>query len=121
MPLPMPARLHEAGMAMSVTVIGAGIAGLTTALALGGGGASVTILEQAASLGEGACSWLAGGMLAPGCERESAEPLVSDWGGQALAYWPSHHAATAQRGSLVLAPARDAPDLERFARRTTGY
>src|ERR1700709_583776 len=104
MPLPVPARLHEAGMAMSVTVIGAGVAGLTTALALSEGGASVTILEQAASLGKGACSWLAGGMLAPGCERESAEPLVSDWGREALAYWPSHHAATAPRGRPGVAP-----------------
>src|SRR3978361_1346978 len=101
MPLPVPARLHEAGMAMSVTVIGAGVAGLTPPGAVGGGGPSVTTLDQAASLGNGACSWLAGGMLAPGCERESAEPLISDWGMEELAYWPARHAANCQRGTLV--------------------
>jgi glycine oxidase len=106
---------------MRVTVVGAGIAGLTTALALSEGGAHVTIMERSASLGAGACSRYAGGMLAPWCEAESAEPLVTRLGQEALAYWPRHFPETVQAGSLVLAPARDAPDLERFARRTTQH
>jgi glycine oxidase len=106
---------------VQVTVVGAGIAGLTTALALSEGGADVTILERSASLGLNACSRYAGGMLAPWCEAESAEPLITRLGQEALAYWPRHFPATIQRGSLVLAPARDAPDLERFARRTTEH
>jgi glycine oxidase len=117
---PSTDRMKRGG-GVRVTVVGAGVAGLTTALALSEGGAEVTVIERGSALGVGACSWLAGGMLAPGCERESAEPLVSDWGREALAYWPARHAATCQRGTLVVAPARDAPDLDRFARRTTGH
>jgi len=117
---PLADRMKR-GDGVRVTVVGAGVAGLTTALALSEGGAAVTVIERGSAVGVDACSWLAGGMLAPGCERESAEPLVSDWGKEALAYWPARHAATCQRGTLVVAPARDAPDLDRFARRTTGY
>ena len=106
---------------MHVTVVGAGIAGLTTALALSEGGAPVTVIERSSSLGADACSRYAGGMLAPWCEAESAEPLVTRLGQEALTYWPRHHPETVQRGSLVLAPARDAPDLERFARRTSEH
>ncbi|WP_158746351.1 glycine oxidase ThiO [Acidisphaera sp. L21] len=106
---------------MHVTVVGAGVAGLTTALALAKGGAIVTVVEAGTSLGVNSCSRYAGGMLAPWCEAESAEPLVTRLGQEALAYWPAVHTATEQRGSLVLAPARDTPDLERFARRTTEH
>ena len=106
---------------MRVTVIGAGIAGLTTALALSDGGAEVTVIEQSATLGANACSRYAGGMLAPWCEAENAEPLVTRLGQEALAYWPRHFPPTVQRGSLVLAPQREAPDLERFAHRTTEH
>jgi glycine oxidase len=106
---------------MRVTVVGAGIAGLTTALALSEGGADVTVKERSGSLGAGACSRYAGGMLAPWCEAESAEPLVTRLGLEALAYWPRQFPGTVQRGSLVLAPARDAPDLERFGRRTAEH
>jgi glycine oxidase len=101
--------------------VGAGIAGLTTALALSEGGAAVTVLERSDTLGASACSRYAGGMLAPWCEAESAEPLVTQLGQEALAYWPVQYPQTQQRGSLVLAPARDAPDLDRFARRTTEH
>lgn len=106
---------------MRVTVVGAGIAGLTTALALSEGGATVTVVERSATLGADACSRYAGGMLAPWCEAESAEPLVTRLGQEALAYWPRVFPETIRRGSLVLAPARDAPDLDRFARRTTEH
>ena len=62
--------------------------------------------RSAASLGASACSRYAGGMLAPWCEAESAEPLVTRLGQEALAYWPRHYPSTVQRGSLVLAHAR---------------
>lgn len=104
-----------------VTVIGAGVMGLTTALALTERGIAVTLLERGASLGLQSCSRYAGGMLAPWCERDSAEPPVLRLGQEALRYWPRVFPATVQRGSLVLAPWRDAPDLARFARRTEGY
>jgi glycine oxidase len=60
-------------------------------------------------------------MLAPWCERESAEPLVAELGREALSYWPDHYPGTVRNGSLVLTLRRDEPDLERFARRTSGY
>lgn len=101
-----------------ITVVGAGVAGLTTALALVRRGARVTVLERAAALGADACSRLAGGMLAPWCEAESAEPLVTAWGQEALAYWRQICPSARQAGTLVLAAGRDAAELERFARRT---
>jgi glycine oxidase len=118
---PLRHPTESARLDMRVTVVGAGIAGLTTALALSEGGAQVTVIERSAGLGASACSRYAGGMLAPWCEAEGAEPLVTRLGQEALAYWPRHYPATVLRGSLVLAPARDTPDLERFARRTTQH
>ncbi|MFO1047466.1 MAG: FAD-dependent oxidoreductase [Geminicoccaceae bacterium] len=106
---------------MHVTVLGAGVAGLATATELAARGCTVEVIERGPSLGSGACSWQAGGMLAPWCERESAEELVVELGREALDWWPAHHRAVARFGSLVLATRRDGPDLERFARRTTGH
>nr|WP_319799600.1 FAD-dependent oxidoreductase [Acidisoma silvae] len=106
---------------MRITVIGAGIAGLTTAWALAEAGAEVRVIEASAILAASACSRFAGGMLAPWCEAESAEPLVVALGQEALRHWPRVFPDTRQRGSLVLALGRDAPDLARFGRRTEGH
>ena len=103
---------------MRVTVIGAGIAGLTCALELAERGTRVAVVERGDRLGARACSWYAGGMLAPWCELESAEPLVAELGAEAIAYWSDRFAATIRRGTLVVAPPRDQPDLKRFSRRT---
>ena len=69
---------------MHVTVIGAGVAGLTSALALAERGCAVEVLERGPSLGAACLLALAGGMLAPWCERESAEELVVELGREAL-------------------------------------
>lgn len=106
---------------MRVTVIGAGVAGLVAATELVSRGIDVTIVERGERVGERACSWYAGGMLAPWCERESAEQAVADLGQQALEWWPAKVAATKRRGTLVVAPPRDAAELTRFARRTDHY
>lgn len=106
---------------MHVTVLGAGVAGLATATELAARGCTVEVIERGPALGVGACSWQAGGMLAPWCERESAEELVLKLGREALDWWPARDAAVRRCGSLVLAMRRDGPDLERFARRTTGH
>jgi glycine oxidase len=102
---------------MRVTVIGAGVVGLATAMEHCERGAEVTILERSAELGEGACSWLAGAMLAPYCEGESAPESVVERGLRAIDWW-ARHAPVARNGSLVVAPPRDAADLDRFAART---
>jgi glycine oxidase len=105
---------------MRIRVIGAGVAGLTVAYAFARVGCAVEIIERAAAPGLG-CSHVAGGMLAPWCEAESAEPLVVSYGIEALTYWTQDVPVAHSQGSLVVAPARDRPDLMRFARRTANY
>ncbi|MBV9065505.1 MAG: FAD-dependent oxidoreductase, partial [Methylobacteriaceae bacterium] len=101
-------------------VIGAGIAGLTAAYELARRGAGVEIVERREAPGRG-CSFYAGGMLAPWCEGESAEPLIVDLGQEALTYWTQTVPVAKREGSLVVAPARDKPELARFARRTSAH
>ena len=103
---------------MRAAVIGAGVAGLCCALELARRGVEIEIFERAERLGASACSWYAGGMLAPWCEGESAEPLVTALGEEAIGWWRAHFPGTAQRGSLVVAHGRDMGALETFARRT---
>jgi glycine oxidase len=108
---------------MRVLVKGAGVAGLTAAFELATRGAAVTVAEIRHSLA-GNASWMAGGMLAPWCERESAEQpvLVLDLGLCAADWWdaalPGH---VTRAGTLVVAMPRDAGELDRFASRTSGY
>ena len=64
----------------TIIVIGAGVAGLTSALELAERGLGVEVVERGRALGEGSCSWMAGGMLAPWCERATTEPEVADVG-----------------------------------------
>jgi len=104
---------------MHVLVKGAGVAGLTVAHELSLRGADVTVLDtgdrQAASL-------LAGGMLAPWCERESADEAVLLRGRDAIDQWSIMLPGEVNRnGTLVVAPARDQGELDRFAGRTSGY
>lgn len=114
------AATARAANAMRVTIVGAGVAGLTCAHAFAQRGAQVTVIERKSGSGQG-CSWYAGGMLAPWCERESAEPLVAELGFESLDYWRREVPGVPAEGSLVLAQARDLPDLKRFSRRTEGY
>ncbi|MGZ5907251.1 MAG: FAD-dependent oxidoreductase, partial [Reyranella sp.] len=105
----------------SVIVIGAGVAGLACALELAERGLAVEVVERGRALGDGACSWMAGGMLAPWCERATTEPEVVTWGAPSIAWWAERFPGTVQNGSLVLAQSRDAPDLARFAARTERF
>ena len=91
---------------------------LTAALELSERGAEVEILERAAHLGEAACSWCAGGMLAPWCEGESAPAEVVELGALALDWWAQRVPGVARNGTLVVAAPRDAGEIERFAART---
>lgn len=103
---------------MSFTVIGAGVAGLTIATELAERGAAVRIIDSGGAPGPHACSWWAGGMLAPFCEGETAPDIVVRHGMSAADWWEAHGATVTRKGSLAIALGRDRQELERFARRT---
>ena len=111
---------QRVGRDLRITVIGAGIAGLTAAHAFERAGCDVTILERESEPGRG-CSFYAGGMLAPYCEKESGEPLIVELGREALRYWRETVPVAVANGSLLVAPARDLPELARFGRRTSNF
>ena len=104
-----------------ILIIGAGITGLWQALTLARGGHNVRLIDKSAEPFASAASRLAGAMLAPFCESESAEPLIGELGLSAIPLWREAYPAISQQGSLVLAPARDLPELARFARMTTNF
>lgn len=107
---------------MDVTVVGAGVAGLTCAVELAERGVAVQVLERSDAPGPSCCSWFAGAMLAPGCELETSEPLIADLGAEGIAWWRDRLADTALlNGSLVLAQPREPGQLLQFSRRTRGF
>ena len=104
-----------------VTIIGAGIAGAWQALLFAQAGHAVTLHERSdAAMTEATSHW-AGGMLAPWCEAETSEPVISRLGIRSLDLWREHFPDTPFNGSLVVAHARDRSDFERFARLTSGH
>ncbi|RJF75048.1 FAD-dependent oxidoreductase [Rhodopseudomonas palustris] len=103
------------------SVIGAGISGAWQALLLARAGRKVTLYERGDSAMTQATSHWAGGMLAPYCEAEGAEPMVGEMGLRSLEMWRKEFPETAFNGSLVVAHPRDRADFERFARMTTGH
>lgn len=100
-----------------IAIAGAGVAGLASAYELARRGLDVTVYEAGAAPEDNACSWFAGGMLAPWCEGESAEDRVVRLGAGAADWWDRITPVT-RRGTLVVAPPRDSAELARFARRT---
>jgi glycine oxidase len=106
---------------MRVTIVGAGVAGLTCAVELAERGAEVEVLDRAERLGAACCSWFAGGMLAPWCELESSAPLIAALGAESIGWWRQRFGETVLKGSLVVAHGRDAGELARFARRTERF
>lgn len=106
---------------MQVRVLGAGIAGLACAVELAERGADVEVVDRGEKLGAAGCSWYAGGMLAPWCELESAEPLIAKLGAESLAWWRERLPSTALNGSLVVAHGRDTGELANFSRRTEQF
>lgn len=106
---------------LSVGIIGSGIAGLVTALTLKEKGYSVHLYEKTKQLGEGTCSWFAGGMIAPWCERDGADDIIRDRGIEALNWWEKHYDGLVKAGSLVLSAARDRSEIIHFGRCTQEY
>lgn len=102
-----------------ITILGAGVAGLCAATVLSERGFAVQVVDSGPE-GAGA-SWLAGGMLAAFVEAESAPPEVARLGASASNWWAARVPGVMRRGTLVVAPARDRAELDRFAARTTGH
>src|SRR6195952_4972932 len=104
-----------------VSVIGAGIAGAWQALLFAQAGGDVTLHERGdAARSESPSHW-AGGMLAPWCEREASEPVITRLGIRSLDLWREQFPQTPFNGSLVVSHPRDRADFERFARLTSGH
>ncbi|EJF81949.1 FAD-dependent oxidoreductase [Bartonella doshiae] len=102
----------------NILIKGAGVGGLTVAYMLQQKGASVTVSAPVYSP-VGTASWYAGGMLAPYCERESAEQIVEELGVQAIQWWrETLPNLVIEKGTLVVAPTRDIVELEQFSVRT---
>jgi glycine oxidase len=104
-----------------ITIIGAGIAGTWQAFMLAKAGFRITVHERGDATLSQSVSYRAGGMLAPFCEREASEPVITRLGLRSLDIWRAEYPQVTFGGSLVVAHARDAADLERFARLTGGY
>lgn len=104
-----------------VAVVGTGVAGLVSAYALAEAGFAVEVFERAPAPFAQAASRLAGGMIAPFCEGETADEVVVRLGQEALAFWRRAVPSVIEHGTLVVAPARDAAELTRFSRRTRNH
>lgn len=104
-----------------ITVLGAGVLGLAIANELADRSTVPRLIDPAGGPGPQGCSWWAGGMLAPHCESESAEPAVVRLGLDAAGWWAGHGAEITHRGTLVLATSRDRSELDRFARMTRAH
>jgi glycine oxidase len=105
----------------SVAIIGAGIAGAWQALLFARAGHDVTLFERGGADMTQATSHWAGGMLAPYCEREASEPVITRLGVRALDLWREQFPDTPFNGSLVVSHPRDRADYERFARMTSNH
>ncbi len=106
---------------LEITVVGAGITGLWQAYTLAYRGHAVRLVELAPVPFSNAASRYAGAMLAPFCERESAEPIIQELGQRAIDIWESRYPAVVRNGTLVVAQPRDRRELLRFASRTEGH
>jgi len=105
----------------SITVVGAGITGLWQALTLARRGHRVRLVEQSAAPFTDAASSFAGAMLGPFCEKEVYAPVVRDLGLRSIELWRAAFPGTCVEGTLVVASARDAAEVEHFARLTEGH
>lgn len=104
-----------------VTILGAGVMGLSIAAELAERGVMCSVHDPEGGPGTHGCSWWAGGMLAPYCEAESADELVIRLGLEAAGWWQRLGADVHYTGTLVLALARDHAELDRFARLTRNH
>jgi len=107
---------------IKVHIIGSGIAGLTCAYQLQQHGVDVHLTTANSGPDSASCSWWAGGMLAPYCEQETAEPLIEKLGLEGIRFWQQLATHTEldfkANGTLVVAQARDQSVMRHFERMT---
>lgn len=106
---------------LHIAIRGGGITGVWQAYMLASRGHRVTLIEKNKEPFLAAASWVAGAMLAPYCETESAEPIIRQLGLRSMKLWRQVFPPLRLAGTLVVAPARDAAELKRFAQRTEGH
>ena len=104
-----------------VTILGAGILGLWQALSLARTGHRVRLSDVSPNPFAENASRHAGAMLAPDCESESAPAIVRDHGRRGLELWRAVYPGLISAGSLVVASARDRPELLRFQKLTANH
>src|SRR5438445_9862813 len=86
-----------------VSIIGAGVAGAWQALLFAQAGREVTLHERSDEAMTQSTGYWAGGMLAPWCEAEASEPVISRLGLRSLELWREHFPQIPFNGSLVVA------------------
>ena len=104
----------------SITVVGAGIIGLWQTLTLLRRRHRVRLLDAAAEPFANAASRLAGAMLAPDCEGETAEPCIEELGRRAMPLWRETFPGIVNNGTLVVAAARDRSGIAALCARHKG-
>jgi len=91
----------------NIAIRGAGVVGLWQALTLARRGHKVTVCERSPVPFAHACSLYAGAMLAPNCEKETAELIVRDLGRRGLALWrTTYPGAPISSSTAVVLPPR---------------
>lgn len=105
----------------SIIVAGAGVLGLWQALLLSRAGHRVRLVERGPEDFTKAASSYAGAMLGPFCETEAQAADVREPGLRAIELWKQEVPSTHVAGTLVVAPARDLGELDRFGRLTVAH
>jgi len=109
-------------MKPKIAVIGAGILGRLVSYFLITDGHKVSLFEKNDSLpsSKDSCSLTAAGMLAPFCELEYSDPLITHLGLESLKLWEELHKffnkkfLLERKGSLVVTHPRDAGELHKL-------
>lgn len=97
--------------------------GRLLALALQREGWEVTLFDRDDETGSLGCTWTGAGMLAPYCELEAAEQLITSLGVRSMDLWPDWIDYLAESvyykdgGSLIVAHPNDRIELDRLKRR----
>lgn len=109
--------------AVTIAVLGAGLMGRLTALALAQGGHKVSLFERGDMDGGASAAFVAAGMLAAASEALDSSPLVTRLGLRAARLWPELLAQLPEPvyhrrdGSLVVAHRQDQGEYRRFCER----